>query len=287
MTVEAVSVGYGALSMTSWGFGDFMAKRLVGPLGYYRVLLYTQLVGLAPLLLLAAVFTPPLPSSPGAVALTIGTGACSVSSLFFFYKALSVGKASIVTPVASASAIIAMTLSVAILGETLNIMQVMCLALVVTGILFLSVVRSTFGRLHEKGLLYALCCMMAAGLNSILIKFLSYDIGEMGTLFFNRVLTTVILLAVFQLYRNKFTRGTGGMISLKVIVATGLIEFVGYFAYIVGVSVGIVSIVAPVSSASPAVTILLAQAFLKEGLLQIQKLGILFVIFGILLLSIA
>jgi uncharacterized membrane protein len=52
------------------------------------------------------------------------------------------------------------------------------------------------------------------------------------------------------------------------------------------VSVGIVSIVVPVSSASPAVTILLAQAFLKEGLLQIQKLGILFVIFGILLLSI-
>lgn len=285
MMVEMASVGYGTLAMAGWGCGDFMAKRLVAPLGYYRVLLYTQLVGLVPLFLLAAMFPPPLPSSPTAMALIVGT-MCSVSSLFFFYKALSLGKASIITPVASTSAIVAMALSFVILGETLTMLQIMCLALVVTGILFLSRTRSNSGELREKGLPYALGCMITAGLNSILIKFLSYHLGDIGTLFFNRVLATVILLVIFQSYRKKFTQKTKNNVSLKVIVATGLIEFLGYFGYIVGVSVGLVSIVAPVSSASPAVTVLLAQTFLREELLQIQKLAIVFVTLGIVLLPI-
>jgi uncharacterized membrane protein len=123
-------------------------------------------------------------------------------------------------------------------------------------------------------------------LNSILIKFLSYHIGEIGTLFLNRLLVAVILLAIFQLYRKKFTKETVRATSLKVIFATGLIEFAGYFGYIVGVSVGLVSIVAPVSSASPAVTVILAQSFLKEGLLRTQKLAIVLVIIGIVLLPI-
>jgi drug/metabolite transporter (DMT)-like permease len=96
--VEIISIGYGVVSMVGWGFGDFMAKRVVGPLGYYRLLLYVQLVGLAPLFLLAAMFTPQVPSSPKTILLILATGICSVSALFFFYKGLTVGKASIITP---------------------------------------------------------------------------------------------------------------------------------------------------------------------------------------------
>ena len=73
---------------------------------------------------------------------------------------------------------------------------------------------------------------------------------------------------------------------LKVLVPAGLTEFVGYFGYVVGVGVGLVSIVVPICSASPAVTVVLAHTFLKEGLLQIQKAAIVLIILGVVLLPI-
>jgi uncharacterized membrane protein len=78
-----------------------------------------------------------------------------------------------------------------------------------------------------------------------------------------------------------------GRLPLKTVVVVGLLEFVGYLAFIVGIGVGVVSIVAPISSASPTVTVLLAQVFLKERLAQIQKVAVVLVILGILLLSVA
>jgi len=91
---------------------------------------------------------------------------------------------------------------------------------------------------------------------------------------------------MLQLYRKKFSQETTGTVSLKAIITTGLMEFMGFFGYIVDASVGLVSIATPVSSASPAVTILLAQAFLKEMLAQIQKVAVVFIILGIVLLPI-
>ena len=285
MIVEIISIGYGIVSMVGWGLGDFIAKRIVGPLGYYRLLLYIQLVGLAPLFLLAGIFTPQVPSSPRTLGLILATGICSISALFFFYKGLTVGKASIITPVVSTSAVVAMALSFAILGETLSLLQIICIAVVLAGVLVISMRRNSEGRSSE-GIPYAVACMFSAGLNSVLIKLVSMDIGEMGTLFFNRVLVTLILLIVLPFFGNPFSLDIQRKVSLKTIVAAGLTEFAGFFGFIVGVSVGIVSIIAPVSSASPAVTVVLAQVFLNERLVRIQKVAIVSVILGIALLSI-
>ncbi len=285
MIVEIISIGYGIVCMVGWGFGDFIAKRIVAPLGYYRLLLYVQLVGLVPLLLLAAIFTPPVPSSPRTIVLILATGVCSVSSLFFFYKGLRVGKASIITPVASTSAIVAIALSYAILGETLTLPQIMCIALVMVGILVVSMRSDSDGR-SDNGIPYAIACMLSAGLNFILIKLVSMDIGEIGTLFFNRILVTLILLFVIPFFGNPFSRNVQRKVSLKMIVTAGLTDFAGFFGFVVGVGVGIVSIIAPISSASPAVTVVLAQVFLKERLVRIQKVAVVSVILGISLLSI-
>jgi len=285
MIVEIISIGYGIVSMVGWGLGDFIAKRIVGPLGYYRLLLYIQLIGLAPLFLLAGIFTPQVPSSPRTLGLILATGICSISALFFFYKGLTIGKASIITPVVSTSAVVAMALSFAILGETLSLLQIICIAVVLAGVLVISMRRNSERRSSE-GIPYAVACMFSAGLNSVLIKLVSMDIGEMGTLFFNRTLVTLILLIVLPFFGNPFPRDIQRKVSLKTIVAAGLTEFAGFFGFIVGVSVGIVSIIAPISSASPAVTVVLAQVFLNERLVRIQKAAVVSVILGIALLSI-
>jgi transporter family protein len=287
MIVELVSVGYGILSMFGYGFGDFLSKRVVEGVGYYRLLVYSQLVGLAPILLLGAVFTPSMPSSLTTTALVVASGVCSFFALFFFYKGLEAGKASVITPVFSAYAIVAIVLSFTVLGETLSLSQIACIAMTVVGVLTITV-RSDSGEQSNGGIPYALGSMLSAGLGVVLIKLVSEDIGEISTFFYNRVLTVLALVVVGSLLlRSHFrSRVHNGGFPVTSIILIGLAEFVGFFFFVFGVGVGMVSIVAPLSSASPAVTVVLAQTFLRERLAQIQKFAVILVVVGILLLSI-
>jgi len=85
--------------------------------------------------------------------------------------------------------------------------------------------------------------------------------------------------------RSQLRSRDHGEFPVKSIVLIGLTEFVAFFAFVVGVSTGMVSLVATLSSASPAVTVVLAQTFLRERLTKIHKVAVLVVIAGILLLS--
>jgi len=284
--VEIISVGYGVSSMIGWGFGDFLAKRVLGSVGYYRLLLYTQLVSLAPVFLLAALFPLPMPSSSRSIALIVATGVCSFSGVFFFYRGLAAGRASIVTPVVSTSSVVAMALSFVILGETLGLPQILCIGLALVGILIITTKSDSEGE-SNAGVPYAVAAMLSIGLVSVLIKLVSVDIGEIATLFFSRVLTVLILFMTTPFLPGSLLREVHGRAPIKSIIVIGLAEFVGFFAFVAGIGVGLVSIVAPLSSASPAVTVVLAQVFLGERLIHIQKMAVVMVIAGILLLSVA
>jgi uncharacterized membrane protein len=82
------------------------------------------------------------------------------------------------------------------------------------------------------------------------------------------------------------SRGNEGF-PLRSIILIGLAEFAGFSSFVLGLDVGMVSLVTTLSSASPAVTVVLAQVFLRERLVQIQKFATVLVILGILFLSIA
>jgi transporter family protein len=271
--------------MVSWGYMDFLLKRIVGPVGYFRLLIYVHLVGLAPLFLLAIIYTPPLPSSIGSALLVLGNGVFTFLTVILWFKAISVGKISIVTPIMSGYAIVAIILSFVILGEILSVSQSLCITLVIAGILIISS-RSGSYNASNAGIPYALGVMFLAGLDSILLKLISIDIGGIGAFFFNRALVTLFLLFIVPFVQSLSIRGIQEEDHFKSIVILGLLEFIGFFAFIIGVSFGIVSIIVPISAAAPAVTLILARLFLKEKLNLIQRMAVVSIILGIVLLSI-
>jgi drug/metabolite transporter (DMT)-like permease len=286
MIVELLSVAYGIASMIGYGLSDFLSKRVVGGVGYYRLVTYTQLVALAPVILISVMYTPHVPSSLTSIALVIASGVCSFSALFFFYKGLEAGKASIIAPVFSAYAIVAIVLSFVVFGEVLSLLQIVCIAVTLIGVLTITV-RSNYGERSNAGIPYALGSMLSAGLGAVLIKLVSDDVGEISSLFFNRVIAVLTLAAVGALFlRSHLRSGVRGGFPVKSIVLIGLAEFAAFFSFVVGVSVGMVSLVATLSSASPAVTVVLAQAFLRERLVRVHKFAVVLVIVGILFLSI-
>jgi drug/metabolite transporter (DMT)-like permease len=287
MIVELISVAYGIISMVGFGFSDFLSKRVVSGVGYFRLAMYTQLVALAPVLLLGVIYTPHVPSSPTSIAPIIASGICSFSALFFFYKGLETGKASIIVTVFSAYAIVAIVLSFAAFGEVLSLPQIACVAVTLIGVLTITF-RSDSPERSNAGIPYALASMLSAGSGAVLIRAVSNEIGEIASLFFNRIITVCALMVVGALFLRSHLRSrTREEFPVKSIVLIGLAEFAGFFSFVFGVSGGMVSLVATVSSASPAVTVVLAQAFLKERLIRSHKYAVVLVLVGILLLSIA
>lgn len=285
MMAETASIVYGVSSMIGWGCGDYLSKRIVGDIGHFRLLLYIQLVSIMPILALAAVFTPTVPSSLTAVALVVAAAACSSCGQFFFYRGLSEGKASVIAPISSASPIVAIALSFIILGETLTIGQGLCIGAALIGILTMSS-RSQSGGQSRGGIPSALASMFFIGAFFVAFKLASEEIGQMGAVFFVRSLVLISLLAVMPLFRNSSSKGDPKATSMGAIVVTGLAQFVGFIGAAVGVSVGFVSIVAPLSNSSPAVTVILAGVFLREKLDRIQKISVTVVLTAIILLSI-
>jgi len=73
--------------------------------------------------------------------------------------------------------------------------------------------------------------------------------------------------------------------KLLKLVTLGLLDVSGFFAWYMGLRVGLVSMVSPIALSSPAVTVVIAHIFLKERVRPHQRLSIIAVIAGIALLS--
>ena len=287
MIIELLSLGYGVLSMISFGFGDFFSKRVMVGVGYLRLLVYSQLVSLVPVLLLGATFTMSVPSLT-TIILVIASGVCSFSALFLFYKGLEEGKASVITPVFSAYAIVAIVLSFVVFGEVLSFWQIACVAMTLIGVFTITLMSDSGEHVWSSGVPYALGSMFSAGVGSVLIKLVSEDIGGIAALFFNRLLAVVTLAVVGVIFIRNHPRSRANEgFPIKSIILIGLAEFAGFSSFVFGLDIGMVSLVTTLSSASPAVTVVLAQVFLRERLFKIQKFATVLVILGILLLSIA
>jgi uncharacterized membrane protein len=119
---------------------------------------------------------------------------------------------------------------------------------------------------------------------SILIKLISLDIGGIGTLASTRILVVIIVFSLSPLL-SKQAKPADIKTPFGTVVVASMSGFLGFFGRIMGIAIGLVSIVAPIASASPAVTVVLAQLFLKESLARLQKIGIALVTLGVVLLA--
>ena len=74
--------------------------------------------------------------------------------------------------------------------------------------------------------------------------------------------------------------------TLMFILLVGIIDILGAVFYAFSATKGMISIVGPIAALFPAVTIVLARIFLKEKLIFNQKIGVVSILVGLVLLSI-
>jgi drug/metabolite transporter (DMT)-like permease len=69
------------------------------------------------------------------------------------------------------------------------------------------------------------------------------------------------------------------------IATAGILDFLAFTAFNFSLNTQLVSIVSPIVATAPAVTIVLAYFFLKERIVSNQKLGIIAILAGLILIS--
>lgn len=190
------------------------------------------------------------------------TGAVLGVGYLVYYTGLARGAVTVVSSTASAWLAITVLLAVALFGETVAVGQLALMAVILTGILLLSLGPLT-GRDVGSGLPWGLGAMLGIGIAMALFDRVTAAAGPMLAVLAVRILSAIPTYAFSRLRRLpvQWPTGRSGWLLL---VAVGVLDAAGYVGYNLGVASAPVSLVAPIAAAHPLATIALAVIINRE-----------------------
>lgn len=278
---------FGLFAMIGWGISDFLAAKAVRKVNVFRTFLWSQGIGLILFFIIFSLFFEFPKLSFFNIALILISGLIIVISGSAFYKGLQVGYVSIVSSIASSSAAITVILSLIFLKEVLTGLQVAGVSLAILGAILTSFKLHDLVKLKFKnmavGVEYALIAMVGWGVMMIFITMLVSELGWFLPIFLIKASVVFFTLIYLIITRKDISFPKN---ITKILIPSGLLESAAFLALGVGISLEYTSIVAPIASAFPVIAIILARIFFKEILELTQKIGVVTVICGLVLLSI-
>jgi uncharacterized membrane protein len=282
-----VGILWGLISAFGYGTADFIARDVSVKLTAYRALLYIHLV--SGLMMVAIILFDGIPASStlDAVALCVGLSIANTVATLMLYRALSIGKISIASPVTSTFGGVALILAL-LAGDTISTGSVFSLVLMLVGIIFVSIVPDSPDTADQgnglKGLPEAILSALLFGLYFWGIQFVVGPLGAYVPTLIGRIVTVVLLTAAARpLHQN--VEAPSRSFWLK-IIAAAVISTIGEVAYNLGVQGTTPGIVAVLSSLFSPVTVLLALIFLRERLARHQWIGVGIIFIATLLIGI-
>jgi drug/metabolite transporter (DMT)-like permease len=216
-------------------------------------------------------------------ALAIGLlgGLFNATSLAFFYRAMALGLMSVASPLLACGSILAFGLAVST-GERPPALAFLGAPLAVVGLMLLSIQEHERGGARRRSLIYALIAPAALGFYLFLLGTASDEGGAVSAVLGARLGSLAILLVPALLIRPSFSIGAAPLAAMFALGlgATGTPLLIGYAS-----DLGLISIVAILSSLYPIVTMLLAYVLLGERLRPAQFFGVVLALMGIILVS--
>ena len=278
-------VFFGIISMLGFGAQDFVMAGASRRIGALRTSLWFMAIALGFMALLSFFLFTSMTLTATVLLMLLLASALSLIGLLAFNEGLRAGNVSVVATLGNTWGAVTAILGIVLLGEAITQLQVFAIALIVIGTALVSLELKRVLRGQGKtgrGVKFAVITLLSWGIYYFLLGSLVKDIGWFDTAF----LTTLISVAFFILYGLATgSRMAVGKADLPILMLIGILSLFGFLAYNIGVSYNYTSIVAPISSASPIITISLALLLLKERLRTSQKAGIVLVLIGLISLS--
>ncbi len=264
---DAASVVYGLMSAASWGSGDFSGGYSTRRTPVLTVLIFSQITGLAALIIFAVAFGEPAPSRHD-VLIGAAAGIVGDIGLAALYRAMAIGKMSIAAPI---SAVLQGLLPVAFGIATQGLpggLTVVGFGLALAGVWLISQPGS--GKISADGLGLAITAGMGFGGFLTLVALLS-DEALFWSLAVSRVSSlTAMLILAFSTRRMVTPSGK----FLPLIMLCGVMDVGGNVFFALAEEAGRVDVASVLSSLYPATTVVLALIILKERLTRWQGVGV-------------
>jgi uncharacterized membrane protein len=268
-----------ALALVAAGFygaADFLGGFATKRAPTITVVIISQLVGIATVLLVQGVL--PLPGAPRAADLAWGAaaGLAGGSGLALFYKGLGSGTMSVIAPITAVAATAVPVIFGIALGDRPGALAMLGVGLAVVAIVLVSAVPGMTGadgetaRPRAGAIGVALAAGTAFGGFYVLIHNAAPSAG-VWPLAAARVASVGAYL-LFVLSTGRTVRAPTP--ALPVIAVTGALDMAANICFLLAVQRGQLSTVGAVASLYPAATIVLARVVLKERLGAVQHVGL-------------
>jgi drug/metabolite transporter (DMT)-like permease len=262
-----------------WGTADFSGGLLTRRLPVFSVTVVSQAAGFVALVV-AVLFDGSLDRHSLAIGLLAGVG--GGIGLAAFYRALSLGTMSIVSPVVACGAVVPFALSLAT-GERPATYAVIGAVLALTGAVLASVEEGRSDSPERvRAIVLATVASITLGLFIYFVGLGSREGDALSTLFGARIgsLTTLVLLALSQ--RSPLVVPSRWLLPTA---AVGLADVSANALFAFAATHGLLSLVSVLGALFPIVTVLLAYVFLGERLTRAQRAGVALAMIGVVTIA--
>lgn len=277
-----LGVGLALVASVAWGVGDFIGGVKTRVLPVLSVLVVSQTVGFVWIGCVALIAQKPAPGvdKMGLAALSAVAGTIGLAC---FYKAMSIGKISLVVPIAAMAAVVPVVVGIAS-GDRPSGLQLSGMAIALGGAVLASRERDSGADGSSRlaaGVLLAAVSALTWGVFFLAID-AAADGGPVWASLVNRTTSFVLLLGAALVMRPPLRAARPHLPALAV---AGTLDVSANLLFAAASTKGLVSLVSVVGSLYPVVTVLLARVLLKERVERIQEAGVIAALGGVVLIA--
>ena len=270
--------------MLGWGIYDFLGGVYAKQIGPFKSFFWSQLAGLAFIIVLALVSAAR--GSVSILAITLSAAAAVIYSAGYllFFKGFEIGNVSIVAATMNLWAVFTMLFAFLFMGQRLSPLQTAGVLMIISGAALASLnwqdIRQQKFTL-SAGVKEAVAGAFFFGVFWNISEIISEQIGWLSTTLFVKFGILLFLLVFSFLVKrglnlSKAAPQTKYVVALMGVIEAGAVALVNY-----GLTIGDAILITPIASALSIVTIALAMIFLKERVTRLQGLGMALAVLGI------
>ncbi len=286
----------GLVAAFSWGTLDIFSALASRRIGSLKVTTGLQVVGATLVLLLAFSSGATFPTDPFVIVGGALVGLAGAGAYLTYFTGLRIGPIAVVSGVVAAYGGLTVVLAVLLRGESLTLVQAVgatsaTVGVILTGVAFDGSVRGT--RFASPGVGFAIVALVLFSAMSIGSDIVIDHAGWLQVLTVSRTANAILSLAILGVVMSAFRGpaqpllggdpGADARLDRRVfslVVLAGLLDVTGLIAFMYGLEHAPTWLVGLASSFGPAITIIVAVAFLGERLRAIQWVGLGFVLLG-------
>ncbi len=282
-----------------WGTLDVITALGSRVIGSLRVTAGMQSVTAVLFLVIFVATGATIPTDPASIALAVLLGLVGAGAYLAYFTGLQFGPIAVVSGMVSAFGGLTVVLSVVLRGESLSPLQAFGAAVATVGVLLTALafdggLRST--RFAGPGVVFALVALVLFSLMAITTDVALETMSWIQIYTIARVVNASIgIVAVALLARRAGSalghRPEGGPTwsnprIVGALVLAGVLDVVGLVAFATGLETAPTWMVGLAASFGPAVTIMVAVAFLGERLRPVQWFGLLGILTGMVCIAV-